>query len=472
MPRDPITVFYSWASDFPNATNRQFIYDALERAIEGMSGPHPLLEVRLDQDTAGVTGAPDIAQTILSKIESAHIVVSDVSILGEGERRYPNGNVMFELGFAIAQRRIGWTRVIPVLNTVTGSIEELPFDIRGKRVLDYQLGPGDAREPVRAKLVSELRAAIEGVVRELVEDPGALRRQNSPNLSVEWAGPSEEPLDVLLVPPVELKGFEGWMSELEAGRPDPPRLALLHDRWDRVKKVLSTASRSVHKIQEPPKSLDAVEAMISKFNDALTSYIDRARSDPRLHRFGEDLRERAIPVRLLVKNTGTTVASDVRLLVRPTDRVRFFTKRDLLVKHHVPLLGYEAKQCIEIAESIELYELRARASGLHRLAELSEMSIASAGVPFMPSLNLGSMLAAREAPWIKVKDEGVAAGIPRGVPHGFNRCLSDEDVFLVHALEDGETATLPVECHATNLPDPERCELVVRAGRRGEDESV
>ncbi|MCB1593264.1 MAG: hypothetical protein KDI90_12525 [Alphaproteobacteria bacterium] len=51
------TVFYSWQSDLPNKTNRGFIEEALEKALQNLKA-HIKVEVcpRLDKDTKNEPG--------------------------------------------------------------------------------------------------------------------------------------------------------------------------------------------------------------------------------------------------------------------------------------------------------------------------------------------------------------------------------------------------------------------------------
>ena len=47
------TVFYSWQSDLPNATNRGFIEDCLERALEDLHVLDVRSDCRRELDRAG-----------------------------------------------------------------------------------------------------------------------------------------------------------------------------------------------------------------------------------------------------------------------------------------------------------------------------------------------------------------------------------------------------------------------------------
>jgi len=100
------TIFYSWQSDLPNATNRGFIQKALERAARSIRDDTSIhVEPVVDRDTTGVPGSPDIATTILQKIDNCDVFVCDVSIINSGhdQRPTPNPNVLFELGYALKQ---------------------------------------------------------------------------------------------------------------------------------------------------------------------------------------------------------------------------------------------------------------------------------------------------------------------------------------------------------------------------------
>jgi hypothetical protein len=163
------TIFYSWQSDLPNRTNRGFIQDALERVAEDVRSDDALaIEPVVDRDTAGVPGSPAISDTILQKIGRADVFVPDVSIVmsGSAGRSSPNPNVVMELGYAVAQ--LGWDRIIMVMNTAFGDVTQLPFDLRGRRVLSYSLpdAPGTSKADIRRELERRLREAILSIVSE------------------------------------------------------------------------------------------------------------------------------------------------------------------------------------------------------------------------------------------------------------------------------------------------------------------
>jgi hypothetical protein len=160
-------IFYSWQSDLPNATNRGFIQTALERAARSIRDDASIsVEPVVDRDTAGVPGSPDIATTILQKIDSCDVFVCDVSIINSAryQRPTPNPNVLFELGYAL--KRLGWGQVIMILNEAFGPVSDLPFDLRMKRVLVYSMQEeAEGRATERRNLETRLTTALQEIFR-------------------------------------------------------------------------------------------------------------------------------------------------------------------------------------------------------------------------------------------------------------------------------------------------------------------
>jgi hypothetical protein len=123
------------------------------------------VEPVVDRDTQGVAGSPDIAKTIFQKIEKADVVVADVSLINSAPqgRPTPNPNVLLELGYAL--HALGDERVVLVFNTAFGKIEDLPFDLRMRRVTPYcstESAPerSTERKALESKLDDAIRAAL------------------------------------------------------------------------------------------------------------------------------------------------------------------------------------------------------------------------------------------------------------------------------------------------------------------------
>jgi hypothetical protein len=132
------TIFYSWQSDTRAAANRTLIQDALEGAAKDLRADGSLsVEPVLDRDTQAVPGAPDIGATIFEKIDASAAFVADVTIVSRSAGRpTPNPNVLIEVGYSL--KSLGSRKIILVQNLVFGGPEELPFDLRQKRVLTYR----------------------------------------------------------------------------------------------------------------------------------------------------------------------------------------------------------------------------------------------------------------------------------------------------------------------------------------------
>lgn len=168
------TVFYSWQSDLSNATNRSFIQSCLEKAIKELRAEGAIhIDPSPDRDTQGVPGSPDIAETIFEKIDSSAAFVGDVSFINgchptppkvdcDCTRPTPNPNVLCEWGRAT--KSIGFERVLVVFNEATGRIEDLPFDMRKRRVIPYSLKEGDDKSAAQKALVGKLKGALQSVL--------------------------------------------------------------------------------------------------------------------------------------------------------------------------------------------------------------------------------------------------------------------------------------------------------------------
>ncbi|MGD1805564.1 hypothetical protein ACP6PL_09005 [Dapis sp. BLCC M126] len=171
-------IFYSWQSDLPNNTNRGFIGDALEKAVKSIRNDDSItVEPVIDRDTKNVPGSPDIVNTIFDKIEQAQIFVCDVSIINKDadSRPTPNPNVLIELGYAM--KTLGEGNFIMVMNIAFGNPEQLPFDLRMRRVITYNM-PVDNQEksPERHKLAKDFERAIRPILQELEKE---IKRKSS-----------------------------------------------------------------------------------------------------------------------------------------------------------------------------------------------------------------------------------------------------------------------------------------------------
>lgn len=177
------TVFYSWQSDLPSQVNRSLIEDSLRRAIRAIARDADAgVEPVLDRDTANLAGTPDIAQSILAKIAMADVFVADVSIInGTGNHRpTPNPNVLIELGYAVAE--LGWENIVLVQNSVYGGPERLPFDLRGRRTVTYELPEDGDRSDAR----SLLQGRLEAFLRASLATGPAQNLPNGPNAPLWW----------------------------------------------------------------------------------------------------------------------------------------------------------------------------------------------------------------------------------------------------------------------------------------------
>lgn len=130
-------IFFSWQSDLDSKTHRNYIEKCIKKSINSLNKDDELdIYLEYDRDTLGLNGSPDISTSIFDKIDKCALFIADISnILQTQTRSIPNPNVLIELGYAI--NVLGWDKIICFFDINTGLIENLPFDIRQKRILSY-----------------------------------------------------------------------------------------------------------------------------------------------------------------------------------------------------------------------------------------------------------------------------------------------------------------------------------------------
>lgn len=157
-----VNVFYSWQSDRPEDLCHYLIRDAANQALKDFGATNEVqLLPRLDHDTKGEAGMPEIADTILRKIERAGFFLADMTFVAatENGKQLPNPNVLLELGFAA--RAIGWERIICVMNEEYGVRDNQIFNVRHRRLpITYSLNDCKQRKRVLPELAGKIKNAI------------------------------------------------------------------------------------------------------------------------------------------------------------------------------------------------------------------------------------------------------------------------------------------------------------------------
>ena len=159
-------VFFSWQSDADPARGKLLLERVLTSAAERIAADTTSpFRPTVDQDTRGIPGSPAMITAILKKLDACSILVADVSLTfrrSENGPRSPNPNVLVELGYGL--KRLGTERILLILDSVTGRPEQLPFDLRGNRVITYDsaAADGDASErALTSEIENELRLILQ-----------------------------------------------------------------------------------------------------------------------------------------------------------------------------------------------------------------------------------------------------------------------------------------------------------------------
>jgi len=154
-------IFYSWQSDLNRTRYQKFIEDCITVSIENFNLHSKNIKYNLDQATRDLPGSPNIVDSIFNKIDNSDIFICDISpvtIINE-KKAIPNPNVLIELGYAV--KILGWDNVICVCNLNEIKIEQLPFDIRQKRITSYTLKSGDKKSNESKKLIKVFDLALD-----------------------------------------------------------------------------------------------------------------------------------------------------------------------------------------------------------------------------------------------------------------------------------------------------------------------
>ncbi|MDD2931546.1 MAG: hypothetical protein PHO39_07740 [Fermentimonas sp.] len=170
-----MTIFFSWQSDLNLKSNKNFIEGCIKTAIGEFNKENKLLvDFTLDKDTSGEPGNPEIINTILNKIDNSRMFICDLSIINYDYhgRKTPNPNVIFELGYAI--KSLGWEKIVCIVNQEFGLVEDLPFDIKHRRLIGYNLNSKD-KQVEKKKIVAAIKSNLtilrdRGLLHDELED--------------------------------------------------------------------------------------------------------------------------------------------------------------------------------------------------------------------------------------------------------------------------------------------------------------
>jgi hypothetical protein len=182
-----VKVFYCWQSDRNPRICRHFIQaclrDAIKQLQKAMKAPvdtkvEVAPDIMLDHSTEGVPGIPKIADTIAEKIKDCDVFVADVTHVynyrtaDKRKKCGQNGNVLIELGMALAQKST--KRILLVMNNAFGNFYGLPFDLRLHRgPISYDLPDNDDKankKVVKKQLTADLVTALDLILKEVVNN--------------------------------------------------------------------------------------------------------------------------------------------------------------------------------------------------------------------------------------------------------------------------------------------------------------
>ncbi len=237
------TVFYAWQADCPSGTNRGFIRKALDQAVKRLNDDG--YEIEVDEGTAGVAGMPDITGEILKKIDQCAVFVADVTLVGTvnepgSAKRLSNPSVMYELGYA--RNAHGENRLVALVNTAFGRVEDLPFDIKSSRVSPYtRHKPPEEGDTERRQLVALLCESLKAVLDRPLPENGS--SEASPVDALKRLLP--DTARVIEVEDLTNSETEALVSEITDKERFPPSNSLAKIDTEGVRYIADQANRYV-----------------------------------------------------------------------------------------------------------------------------------------------------------------------------------------------------------------------------------
>lgn len=163
------TVFFSWQSDSQNE-NRNFIEKSIKNSLKSLEKDNSIeLTIRLDKDTHGLTGSPDIMSSIYQKIDKCSLFIADISNVIGNKKKSPNPNVLLETGYAA--KAIGWDRIICLCNSSMGSIDDVPFDLAHNRITMFDPNDNNDLKRIEGIITLNIKSLqLKGKLFETVHD--------------------------------------------------------------------------------------------------------------------------------------------------------------------------------------------------------------------------------------------------------------------------------------------------------------
>ncbi len=183
-----VTVFFAWQADRPARVTRNLIRAAAKIACERLASDYAgENSFAIEEATEGVPGMCDIPNVILEKISNSHVFLADLTFVAQTDQRAgeaklsANPNVLFELGYAAS--KIGFERILAVMNTAYGEPDSQMFDVKRRWALRFRLQEdSDGADGTAAKV--SLANAIGDAIKIIVDKALPKTRPNDPGVRI------------------------------------------------------------------------------------------------------------------------------------------------------------------------------------------------------------------------------------------------------------------------------------------------
>lgn len=289
-------------------------------------------------------------------------------------------------------------------------------------------------------------------------------KESKPELSLEWIEEKHNPLPVLeLAPPTEVDR-QAVLQQLAADRPSDSDLRVVSQQADALTAAIRRYGTAALGLGRYCKAQDLAQLprRLAAEIDAKSTAIE---SDSRELRFRYEMVERAEPLRVVVRNDGTSPADGIVVYLNGNERLRLLSAV-ALDEQALPIsrrFTSKAHLVLKIAKTL--------AEDPGAFAHLKTAGLFG-GLGLEPDLDfqLPPIHSAIPPPLeFTYEEERLRIDVRDPVKHNFREALDRGWEytldFVIGDLDPGEEARLEYSIHANNLQDPVVHSLLVR-GRR------
>lgn len=286
-------IFYSWQSDDKHTRNviKSKIKDACDKLLDEEN-----IIVNIIEDSRTENGAEHIDTGLLKSIDNCDLFIADVTPVSQYEsdgevKLSPNGNVLFETGYAVG--KIGHNRCKLIARLEEGhNFNKLPFDINHRKILTFTNDNRASLQFIKNWILEKI-PLIDSIRAEMVPF------ENAEICFINTSDSQNNFVSELTLQPVFKRTQYVQLTE---------RIETSSTKHDYINDVIFGKTY-------------AINAMIDQYRQKIGIPIVHPNIVKPISR---EINESLVPLQLIINNNGQTQLRDLRIQIWCVDNVRFF----------------------------------------------------------------------------------------------------------------------------------------------------